>query len=189
MRAMSRRHRPVLLVALPLLLSLTGCGLQSGSKAPQAAPSPSSPAADSSVVPPSQPPGEAPPAAAPTGSVPGQLIKDGLRVVPGTVWVDHTINDDKLSWATTLKLTGNPDTVAEAFLKQMLAMGMVKFEDRSTDTTQGNVKAHIHSVGAQWLTPDGAPKAGPDNIEQMSVDVFKSSDGHSRVEVMGGYKP
>ncbi len=185
---MSCRRRRVPLVTLAFLLSLTGCGPQSRGKAPHAAPSPSSPAADSSVVPPSQHPNEAPSAAASTGSVPGQLIKDGLHVVPGTVWVDHRINDDGLSWVTTLKLTGNPDTVAEAFLKQMLDMGMVKFEDRSTDTTQDNVKAHIHSVGAQWLEPDGAPKVGPDNIDQMSVDVFKSSDGHNRVEVMGSHK-
>jgi hypothetical protein len=173
-------------VLLAITAALTACGLGAQGHASSTSGSPTTVTATAAAA----AGGQAGATAAVAGPAAGTQIRDGLTVVPGTRWDDQTINVTSLYWTTNLVLTGDRDQVAEAYLQQMLAMGMRKYMDETTTSTQSGLTFTVHSVGARWAEANGAPmKVTPDNIDQFSVDVTTSNDGRNRVKVMGHFKP
>jgi hypothetical protein len=98
---------------------------------------------------------------------------------------------DKLGWSAKFALTGDPSSIETAFKAEFIAHGYTIYAEATNTSTQGSATITDHTVGGHWVNPDGSPKTNPpNNLAQVSVDVYSSSNGSfQEVDVSGSFPP
>lgn len=121
----------------------------------------------------------------------GQALRDGFTVVAGTSLYsgpedqkENTVGNAVYSgWKATLDLTGDLDTIADAYIAQVTSNGYTLLpEDKGENTSDGRTVRYRSFTGVKEV-PDPKAVGGKRKTDQVIINVLKSDSGAGEVTI------